>query len=103
MKNFFAVIGALCLIPLTFIYSSIAWGFVMFKFYYWFILPVFTGLPMITFTMAIGLSLFIDLFKNHELNNSKNNNEKWITIATSIVLPWIMILVALFIKWVFNF
>lgn len=46
-------------------YHAFAWGFVFYKFYYWFVLPVFNNLPVINFHQAIGLAFFTTLFKNN--------------------------------------
>ena len=45
-------------------YIAFAWGFILYEYYYWFLLPVFTTLPLITYYQAVGLACFINLFKN---------------------------------------
>lgn len=51
------------------VYPILIWGFITKQYWQWFILPVFTTLPQITFYQAIGLSLFIGLFKTLSYEN----------------------------------
>lgn len=92
------IIGALALVGLLVIYSSASWGFVLYKMWGWFVLPVFPMLPSINFIEALGLMFIISLFKNQPttmkeefVDNSKN--------TTYFLLgPWMTLLVAWFIK-----
>jgi len=45
-------------------FGAFAWGFIFFKFWGWFVLPVFTTLPVINIFQSIGLAIFLGLFKN---------------------------------------
>lgn len=47
------------------IYGIVMWGFVMYNYWYWFFLPVFPDMPIITVAQAIGLSFVVSLFRNH--------------------------------------
>ncbi len=97
-KNFMGVVGLLILGTL---YSSLSWGLLCWKFWYWFLLPVFTTLPNIMYLEAVGLMMFISLFKNHnaqpvikdELAKIKNN----VAMVTNFVIPWLMLFMGWFV------
>lgn len=78
-----------------FIYNNLAWGLVLYKFWKWFVLPVFITLPTINYTQAIGLMLIISLLFRpptkpviKEQYIDKDNEE----IATFIA-PWTVLLI----------
>lgn len=74
------------------VYNTFAWGFVLFKFWSWFVLPVFTTAPHITLAQAMGLMLVISLFhKNSYMKSSYNNipvktDIKW---GSWVLSPWL--------------
>jgi hypothetical protein len=43
------------------IVSTIVVGFVLMKTWAWFVVPVFTSLPKLTFGQAVGLSVFLSI------------------------------------------
>lgn len=72
-------------LALTFIgimaYGAFAWGYVLYKFWQWFLLPVFPTLPHISISQAVGLMIVVQLFDknipqvlNGELVNSDGKN-----------------------------
>lgn len=83
--GFILILG---LIVIIFLYSTLAWGLVLFKFWGWFVLPVFTTLPEITFVQALGLMFVIGLFKTSSSQIIKKqytmDNTGWIVWA----MPW---------------
>jgi len=88
----------LVVIGLVFVYDTVAWGLVLYKFWGWFVLPVFVTLPVITFVQALGLMFFIGLFKSHFVGeNLKDEYKKntWGTSVAALISPW----VALFFGW----
>lgn len=98
MKNIFtaliAIIVLCCITIGTLLYSSFAWGFVLYKFYTWFVLPVFTSFPVINVWEAIGLMLVISLFKSNTTSLIKDEyrdtkTENWGTFIT----PWLLLLI----------
>lgn len=91
----FAVILVTVIIGAVFIYSTVAWGLVLFKFWGWFVLPVFTTLPEITFVQALGLMFFIGLFKTLPPSIKKEYKEKHADSITILLAPWI----CLFFGW----
>lgn len=60
--NFINRLGVVALLVIVLIYSSLSWGFVLFKFYGWFLIPVFTQLPAINCWKSVGLMFIIGLF-----------------------------------------
>lgn len=85
------LIGVLVIITT---YSAFSWGFVFYKFYYWFLLTVFTTLPHINYYEAVGLMLFVGLFKNHF---SKENKEDEVNWGLFLCYPWISLILGWFI------
>lgn len=86
------------LIIFVILYGSFVWGFVMYKFWYWFILPVFPMLPHISFWQAVGLMFFIGLFKNHTSNRSIKEDylkdDKSSTFVAGLIIPWAILAIA---------
>lgn len=74
------------------IYNALCWGLVMYNFWQWFILPVFPALPEVNYIHAIGLMVFISLFK--ETSGIKNYTEKEMTqqVIILIIMPWVVLL-----------
>jgi len=88
------ILGAIGIFAIMFLYTTFSWGLVMFKFWTWFVLPVFIGLPVITFYQAIGLMFFTILFKNHNPSIKKELLDANGTSIT-LLLPWL----TLFFGW----
>ena len=103
MDKFQKFIGGITLISLFFIYNIFAWGFVFYKFYHWFILPVFTNLPVITFINAVGISIFTTMLnRNNQINQTKTSEIEYSNAFTNIALPfavlgigWIVYVIAM--------
>jgi hypothetical protein len=91
MEALFGLIFLIVLFGILFIYDTLSWGLVLYKFWAWFVLPIFTTLPEISFVQAIGLMFFIGLFKSHFMGENLKDEYKKdtnITIFTAIILPW---------------
>lgn len=92
MQELLLLLGGMTGIILIIVYGSFSWGFVLYKSWYWFILPVFPALPHITFLQAVGLNLFTIFFKSIDTNVKKvgkieiKSEPNW---AGSIIAPWI--------------
>lgn len=95
-----ALLGIFALVPIIVLYSAWAYGFVLYKFYYWFLIPVFGGLPLITFVQAIGISCFVSLFKNNTSSGIKDEykDDKYTRIIGVLLAPWL----GLFGGWVIK-
>lgn len=85
------VIIALIIIIGFIAYSSIVGGYVVYKFWYWFVLPVFPELPEVTYAQAIGLMFFIGLFKYGGKSNENDNEMQ--NVLLMIISPIITLLV----------
>jgi len=85
MRNF---IFAIIFIGVFFIYNTLLWGWVLYNFWNWFVLPVFTTLPEVTFIQALGLMFVIGLFKSGSLEKPKEENLNYST-AFLFLSPWI--------------
>lgn len=97
MEAIIALIGGLGLVALLFLYDSFAWGYVFMKTYTWFVLPVFTFLPSVTFHEVIGICIFLTFFKNHNSTEYEGLKKK-VNWGTFIAGPWVVLLVAYFIR-----
>ena len=95
-----ALVGVMFFALMVTVYSAFAWGWVFFKFWGWFILPVFT-LPEINFWQAVGLMFFVLLFqinKAHIQEKDEKDKKKQLTIAlAAIIAPWVTLFAGWFI------
>jgi hypothetical protein len=104
MEALFMLVGAMGLMFIALIYGAFAYGFVVYKMYYWFLLPVFINLPHISVYEGIGIGLFIGLFRSNSSHDYEYKGEtlkektKWSTI---ILLPWFTLGAAYLIKCIF--
>ena len=100
MEILLMIVGLIALITGAVIYSTFAWGYVCFKFWYWFILPIFPNLPNLDFWQCIGIMFFIHLFKTHvsESKDETSKSSKYGKLIGAILTPWILLLIASFFK-----
>lgn len=99
------IFGFIFLVTIFILYSSFAWGTVMYHFWYWFLLPVFPTLPLISFWQAVGLSLFADLFKSRDLSidkSSEDDSKEMQKLVAANIFPWLILLIGLFINMVIS-
>lgn len=95
MEAIIGLILVVILFGILFIYDALSWGLVMYKFWGWFVLPIFTTLPTITFVQAIGLIFFVGLFKSHFIGENIKDEYKKNTYGTAIVtivMPWVTLI-----------
>ena len=84
--------------------STVGWGLCTFKFWYWFILPVFSAAPLITFSQAIGLSLFSMLFNktiSPDLKPELYDSDKNTRLFISVIAPYYILGITWLIKVLF--
>lgn len=94
MEILLTIIGGIVLIAAALLYGSLAWGFVMYKFWYWFLLPVFPALPQIKFWQAVGLFIFINLFQISTGQPIKEEyKDNTAGAAAAILNPWVLLLI----------
>lgn len=76
-------------------YSVFSWGFVLFKFWYWFLIPVFITAPQVSYLQAVGLMFILTFFKSVSRTDLVIKDEyidkkkKKITGFIVYLLPWI--------------
>lgn len=87
---FTELLGAIGLAAVIVCYFTLVWALVCFKFWYWFLLPVFPMVPHIAYAQAIGIMLFLGLFKNHHARKSEKDDTDWVS---AVVFPWLMLLI----------
>lgn len=85
------------------LYSSFSWGLVLYKFWYWFLLPVFPDLPEITYILAVGLMLFIGLFHNqtHTVIKEEYRKQGW-EVSGIFFAPWITLIIGWFLHLIIS-
>ena len=86
------LLGAIIVIAIVlglFLYDTLSWGLVLFKFWGWFVLPVFVAMPALTFVQAIGLMFVIGLFKNHKTQILKEQYKDKRFSNLYLYMPWI--------------
>lgn len=92
MEKLGIFIGLIIVLIIALIYSVFSWGLVICNFWEWFILPVFKGLPSITYLQAGGLMFFISLFKgccSYLKDKFEDKTTKW---SIFVAGPWLMLL-----------
>jgi len=103
MEIILLILGSLVILPLMLLYLAFSWGYVCNVLYYWFIIPVFPNLPLLTITQCIGIVLFLSIFKSHS-NTSYNKEfkEKYVdeaaTYSNIILQPWVILFSSYIIK-----
>lgn len=120
METFFyilgLIIGAITIIVLIipiYIYLCFSWGLILYKLWYWFLLPAFPNLIEINYPHAIGLFILISLFNVMNINTNninsiiiKNNNEISNELIDKVcillLLPWLFLLATYLLKIFMN-
>lgn len=83
-------------------YGTLSWGLVMYKFWYWFLLPVFPALPQITYVHAIGLIMFIQLFHTVQTQVIKKEYKEETTGSIlAVIAPWVTLLLGWIVHGIF--
>lgn len=81
------------------LYSSLTWGLVLYKFWYWFLLPVFPILPEINYVLSVGLIMFISLFHKHStLSIKEEYREEDKEYFSMFIYPWLVLLMGWIVK-----
>lgn len=100
MLEFLAFLGLLIPVTGAIIFAQLAWySFCFLKLYAWFVLPVFTGLPVLTFWQAAGLACFTSIIVNQYVPIDRNNKEQvWNSLAYQFASPAMCLLIGWLIK-----
>jgi hypothetical protein len=96
MIKLVAFLAAIAAFSLLMLVSFFSWGLVAYKFWYWFMLPVFPALPSITLIQAIGLLFFVGVITHKSkyvepnwLKEKRVQKEKIEALAMSLLGPFI--------------
>jgi hypothetical protein len=76
------------------IYTTFSWGLVVWKFWAWFLLPVFPAAPQITFIQAVGLMFLIGL--THQMNTQvlkKEYKDEMSAGVGALIAPWLTLVI----------
>jgi hypothetical protein len=99
MEVLLVIIGALAVLFFLLFYGIFAWGFVCFKFYHWFILPIFPISHELDYIQCVGIMFFISLFKNHGKDTYKEDEKKKKeALWSAMIMPWMFVLLG----WLFT-
>jgi hypothetical protein len=98
MEALFGFLAILVIFFLIISYTALSWGFVLFKFWVWFILPIFTTLPTLNYWQAVGLMLVSSLIVRHTTSIKDefiDEGKTWFVIVSS---PWLTLAAAWVVK-----
>ncbi|MOA41853.1 hypothetical protein D3C78_1638580 [compost metagenome] len=90
------ITGIVGLLALVIFVDTMAWGYVCFKFWHWFIMPAFTIAPNLNFWQCVGIMFFIALFKNHSQNKDNKDEKNYSTVVGGLLTPWLFLAIAYF-------
>lgn len=96
MEVIIAIILVVLAVGALLVYHSFSWGFVLFKFWGWFVVPVFSTLPVLTFWQAVGLMFIIALF--HGQHVKPKEYDEFDAATTVLIGPWL----TLFVGWLIG-
>lgn len=87
------LISLIALIMGLILYFGFSWGYIFYRYWYWFVLDVFPELPNIAYYQAIGLMVFLGLFKNNlpkrDFKEDLYSQTKVSQTVMAVVFPWI--------------
>ena len=95
-----AIFGFVGVIVLALCYAALSWGFVMYKFWGWFIPIAFPSItiPHLFYYQAIALIMFLDLFKTIPTQQIKKEyTDKTAGAIISVITPWVVLAVGYFV------
>ncbi len=97
MASLITLVGIIVVVIGLILYNSFAWGFVVSKFYVWFVLSMFPDLPVINYLQFVGIMIFLGaiLPKHSDMNKSETDNTK---VVLYIMAP----VISLVVGWVFK-
>lgn len=85
------------------IYKSFTYGLLLMKFWSWFIVPVFTTLPLLDYWQSVGIVMFLCIFNNYsKVSDIKeeyvDKQKKKIINVMIIITPWVLLLIGFLMK-----
>lgn len=88
MEVIITILGVLALIPIIICYSVFSKSFVCYKFYYWFILPLFPELIELSLIQVVGVIFLITSISNKHYCNIKKEYKDDSNMWVSLVSPY---------------
>ena len=95
-----AIFGIAVVTALALCYAALSWGFVMYKFWGWFIPMAFPtiAIPHLLYYQAIALVVFLDVVKATSTQKIKEEyTDKTAGAIIAIIAPWIVLGVGYFV------
>lgn len=91
MEIIIAILGLLVIIVIALFYGAFAWGFVVSKFYLWFIVSMYPLAPNFTIMQFVGIMLFLGailpkVYIKDVKKEYRDNKYDW---AVILLAPWI--------------
>ena len=96
----FAIFDFIGVMVLALCYAALSWGFVMYKFWGWFIPMAFPtiAIPHLLYYQAIALVVFLDVVKATSTQKIKEEyTDKTAGAIIAIIAPWIVLGVGYFV------
>jgi hypothetical protein len=95
LESTLIILGGFVGVALLIIYGGFVGGYVLLKFWNWFLLPVFPQMVQINIYQAVGLTYFVVVFK--KINHNKMTlNDHEIKVKTDwaaeLLTPWLLLL-----------
>lgn len=85
-------INLFCLIVVIFIYAVLTHGYVVEKYWEWFISPTFQ-IKELSYSQSIGIAFFISLFKSSGLSDKEYGEDDLLAALVKVaVWPWLNLL-----------
>lgn len=101
LEALIGLLGIIGIVMFMLAYDALAWGWVCYKFWGWFLLPVFPELQQILFWQAVGLMFFFQLLQNKTIQVMKKEyRDDDATNLLIILSPWIVLILG---SLVYNF
>lgn len=100
MKELTSLLGGIALLAIFTLYAAFVGGLILYKFYWWFLVPVFVNIPTITITQAMGMTFILTLFRSvteEDIIIEGKKIKKKVNWPRVIVTPWILLLMGWFI------
>ena len=94
METLIALVGIVALIAILLFYGSLSWGFVISKFYLWFIVSTIPDAPNFTVLQFIGIAFFLSAImpKHTVVQIKKEYKDENQSLIISLIGPWITLL-----------
>ena len=92
METLLIILGSIFLVCGVLIYNIFSWGFVVYKFWSWFLMPIFPELIEITYLQAIGVIFVISLFKANGQFMKKEYIDETSAYTSLFLSPWLLLI-----------